>query len=153
MVVGWAAGPWPPTPLPRGIMPFVELFGRTRSELADCCEALGHPSYRGKQIADWLYRKSAREIAAMTNLPASFRDQLAACATLTRSAVLNESRSAGLRMLRPSHGLARDMKIEVTGTMQTNADGERYIAVSDITHLGAASVAPLGMCNRALVLM
>lgn len=71
----------------------MELFGLTSAELSDYIVKLGHSSFRGKQIADWLYKKSVRDIAQMTNLPAAVREQLAAEATITRSEVIRESRA------------------------------------------------------------
>jgi len=43
---------------------------------------LGEPSYRGKQIRDWIYRKGVFDFESMTNLPASLRERLAEAATL-----------------------------------------------------------------------
>lgn len=71
----------------------IELFGMTRAELSSYVEQLGHPSFRGRQIAEWLYRKGVRDASAMTNLPAPLRDELATSAAITRSEVVGESRS------------------------------------------------------------
>lgn len=71
----------------------MELFGLTRAELSLVSEQLGQPAFRGKQIAQWLYVKGAREVAAMGNLPATMRDELARAATVTRSEVVTESRA------------------------------------------------------------
>lgn len=38
----------------------------------------GHPAYRGRQLAHWLYAQAVWDWAAMTNLPAALRDELAA---------------------------------------------------------------------------
>lgn len=59
----------------------VLLMGRylndmTREEIACVMEDLKEPSYRAGQICDWLYRKRARRLADMTNLPAGLRDNL-----------------------------------------------------------------------------
>jgi len=71
----------------------MNLFGQTRAELSALCIELGQQAFRGKQIADWIYKRGVRNISDMTNLPASFREQLSATAALTRSKVLKESRS------------------------------------------------------------
>ncbi len=70
-----------------------ELLGLTTAELNALCEELGCPAYRAKQLADWIYRKGARNLDSMTNLPRDLRSKLAEAATLTRSTVLRESRS------------------------------------------------------------
>jgi 23S rRNA (adenine2503-C2)-methyltransferase len=43
----------------------------------DELRALTSPSYRGDQIADWLYQKRATSFEQMTDLPRSLREQLA----------------------------------------------------------------------------
>jgi 23S rRNA (adenine2503-C2)-methyltransferase len=60
------------SPVPK---PSIESF--TLDELARHFAALGAPKYRAKQIADWLYRKRVTSFAAMTDLPAATRAQLA----------------------------------------------------------------------------
>lgn len=52
------------------------LIGRTTEELACVALELGQPSYRGKQLAQWIYRRGADSIEAMTDLPRSFRAAL-----------------------------------------------------------------------------
>ena len=68
-------------------------MGMDRAELCSLCEKLGHPCYRGKQTAEWLYRKGAREISQMTNLPGALREELSKSCRVTRSEVARESRA------------------------------------------------------------
>ncbi|MFC1735427.1 23S rRNA (adenine(2503)-C(2))-methyltransferase RlmN [Candidatus Hydrogenedentota bacterium] len=49
----------------------------SRDALAELCKAQGQPSFRAKQIAEWLYEKNVANFSDMTNLPASFREYLA----------------------------------------------------------------------------
>ena len=46
----------------------------------DGCEklakSLGHPSYRGRQLFQWVFGKGVTEINEMSNLPASFREEI-----------------------------------------------------------------------------
>ena len=51
-----------------------DIKGLYRDELAKLCE----PAYRVDQILQWVYTKQADSFAAMTNLPAPFRDKLTA---------------------------------------------------------------------------
>ncbi|HEY2995994.1 MAG TPA: 23S rRNA (adenine(2503)-C(2))-methyltransferase RlmN [Methylomirabilota bacterium] len=53
------------------------LVGLLPSELEDLAVALGASRYRGRQLATWIYRKQAREIDALTDLPKDFRARLA----------------------------------------------------------------------------
>jgi 23S rRNA (adenine2503-C2)-methyltransferase len=53
------------------------LVGLLPSELEDLAVALGASRYRGRQLATWIYRKGARQLEAMTDLPKEFRARLA----------------------------------------------------------------------------
>ena len=61
-----------------------------------------------------------------------------------------DDRSSGIRVERPAHGLSVGMRAEVTGTVKTNADGERYVEALWATKNGTGWVDPLGM-NRKLL--
>ncbi len=54
------------------------LTGIILEELADFLEKRGAPSYRAKQITDWIYKKRVASFDAMTDLPNEFRAQLKA---------------------------------------------------------------------------
>ncbi len=58
------------------------LFGMGREALAALLAELGEPAYRAPQLYSWLYRHRARELPAMSNLPASLREALAARAVV-----------------------------------------------------------------------
>jgi 23S rRNA (adenine2503-C2)-methyltransferase len=53
-----------------------DLLGLTADELARVAVSLGQPAYRGRQLAEWVYRRGALDFGAMTNLPAAFREVL-----------------------------------------------------------------------------
>jgi len=72
----------------------MEFFGCERNELAAYVRELGEPDFRAKQIADWIYKKGARDVSAMTNLPTVLRERLQAEFTITRSEVLRQTTSA-----------------------------------------------------------
>jgi 23S rRNA (adenine2503-C2)-methyltransferase len=54
------------------------LTGIVLEELADFLEKRGAPSYRAKQVTDWIYKKRVTSFDAMTDLPNELRAQLAA---------------------------------------------------------------------------
>lgn len=59
--------------------PTAELVGMkalSRQEIADLMESMGQPSFRTKQVVEWIYGKGARTYDEMTNLPAALRDEL-----------------------------------------------------------------------------
>jgi 23S rRNA (adenine2503-C2)-methyltransferase len=49
----------------------------TYAELETAVTAMGHQSFRARQLWQWLWRGGAREFSAMTNLAKDFREQLA----------------------------------------------------------------------------
>src|ERR1700738_1590858 len=61
----------------------MELLGKSKNELRDFCVALGEPAYRGGQIYHALYAERKSSVREITNLPAAFRERLAAEATIT----------------------------------------------------------------------
>jgi 23S rRNA (adenine2503-C2)-methyltransferase len=54
-----------------------DLLGFTAGDLERVALSLGQEPYRGRQIADWLYRRGAPGFDAMNNLPQGFRARLA----------------------------------------------------------------------------
>ena len=46
--------------------------------------------------------------------------------------VESDDRSSGVRIAKPGHRVEAGMRVEVIGRMQTNGDGERYIAASSV---------------------
>ena len=61
-----------------------------------------------------------------------------------------DNRSAGMRVVKSSHGLTEGERANVAGTVSTNPDGERYINASFVVKAGSGNVKPLGMPNRSL---
>ena len=49
------------------------LFGETLETLTERVKEAGFPSFRSKQVMDWLYKKRVDQWDAMTNLPKVFR--------------------------------------------------------------------------------
>lgn len=64
-------------------MPKLLLLDLPFSELEAWVLASGEPRYRARQLADWLYKKSAATVDELTNLPAAWRDHLSNTALLT----------------------------------------------------------------------
>ena len=71
----------------------IPLLGMDREELGVLAEAEGSRSFRGNQLADWLYRHQATDFDQMTNLPASLRDSLRRDYTVGRSRVVERQHS------------------------------------------------------------
>ena len=59
-----------------GFSLLVPLIGKTTEELVSIATSLGEAAFRGKQLAEWIYRKGAADIELMTNLPKAFRKSL-----------------------------------------------------------------------------
>jgi 23S rRNA (adenine2503-C2)-methyltransferase len=52
-------------------------LGKSLSELTDWIEQQGQPSYRGKQLYQWLYQKGARSLSEISVFPKSWREEIA----------------------------------------------------------------------------
>jgi 23S rRNA (adenine2503-C2)-methyltransferase len=61
------------------VEPQESLLGLDEAELARTLMAMGERSFRGAQVAEWIYRRGATDFRAMTNLPARLRERLAEC--------------------------------------------------------------------------
>ena len=55
----------------------LSLLGETLDSLTAKLDALGHKPYRARQVMEWLHEKRVTDFAAMTDLPAGLRAQLA----------------------------------------------------------------------------
>src|SRR5262245_27967748 len=53
-----------------------DLLGFPVQALERALIAMGEKPYRGRQVAEWLYARGARDFDAMTNLPAALRGKL-----------------------------------------------------------------------------
>jgi 23S rRNA (adenine2503-C2)-methyltransferase len=54
------------------------LIGLAAGELEALARESGQPEYRGRQVGRWIYRRGARTIAEMDDLPRAFREKLEA---------------------------------------------------------------------------
>ncbi|MBQ8699262.1 MAG: 23S rRNA (adenine(2503)-C(2))-methyltransferase RlmN [Schwartzia sp.] len=61
------------------------LFGLTVEEIGTRFASLGLPKYRQKQIAEWMYQKSAVSFEVMTNLPKNLRGDLGNAFSIDRA--------------------------------------------------------------------
>jgi 23S rRNA (adenine2503-C2)-methyltransferase len=52
------------------------LLGMSTNELKLLASASGEKEFRGKQVADWIYRQGCRKIDDMANLPADFKARM-----------------------------------------------------------------------------
>jgi len=63
------------------------LLGLTGKQLKGLAADLGEKEFRGKQVADWIYRRGCRRIDDMTDLPSQFRIKLDELWEVGRSSV------------------------------------------------------------------
>lgn len=70
------------------------LLGLFADEIAAAAAPAGLAGYRGRQIAEWLYKRQVFDFAAMTNLPKGQRDVLAANFTVDTVTVKAEQHAA-----------------------------------------------------------
>ena len=64
--------------------------------------------------------------------------------------VEQDNLTCGIRVHKDAHGLSLGMRASVSGTIETNDDGERYIEASTVTTNGVDEIEAHGINNRAL---
>ena len=55
---------------------YPSLIGQSVQDLEELSIALGQPSYRGRQLFDWIYRKKVDDFTQMTDLPKLLQEKL-----------------------------------------------------------------------------
>ena len=55
----------------------MQLLGLNTKELEETLTAMGEPKFRGRQLAEWIYRRGAASFDSMTNLSQPLRTRLA----------------------------------------------------------------------------
>ena len=69
------------------------LLGLNTNELGQLVVREGQPAYRGKQLAEWIYRRNAGTFEEMTDLPGSFRSRLDNAYLVGRGKTISERKS------------------------------------------------------------
>ena len=111
----------------------LNLYDLTFEQLAALIKELGQPSYRAKQVWEWLYVNFARSFDEMTNLPKSLRGKLAERATLDVLAPALTQYSSDEQTVKKLFKLADGQLIE---TVLMGYDKRRTICIS--TQAGCA---------------
>jgi len=74
-------------------MELMNIFGQTLPELTELVTGWGLPKFRGKQLAEWMYKKSITDFSQMQNLPKDLRQQLAQACVIDRAARVDQLNS------------------------------------------------------------
>src|SRR5258708_560135 len=137
----------------------MELLGKSKGELRDLCQSLGEPAYRGGQIYHTLYAERKFDVQQMTNLPAAFRQRLAAEAQITLQTVRQRyaSQDGSMRYLFALHdaeneenagatfeeakGTAKNRRPAAVEAVFMPSDGRQTICIS--TQAGCARDCPV----------
>lgn len=65
--------------------------------------------------------------------------------------IQDDNRNAGIRVEKAAHGLTGDnQRAAFTGTVQTSADGERYVLASSLSEDGMGSAKPVGLTGKSI---
>lgn len=72
----------------------MQLIGLDTSELSAALQEMGEAPYRGKQLAEWIYRRGVTDFDAMTNLSGKLRERLKQEHSLDLPEVATRYRSA-----------------------------------------------------------
>ncbi|MGD2062993.1 MAG: 23S rRNA (adenine(2503)-C(2))-methyltransferase RlmN [Nitrospirota bacterium] len=110
----------------------IDLKGMTAEQLTAFAVAHGMRPFRGKQLAEWLYRHGVEDLDAMTNIARVDREELARIATVSRLALRREEVSTdGTRKFLFELGDGRTVE-----TVLIPDDGRRTLCIS--TQVGCA---------------
>ncbi len=74
-------------------MELMNIFGQTLPELTELVTGWGLPKFRGKQLAEWMYKKSITDFSQMQNLPKDLRQQLVQACVIDRAARVDQLNS------------------------------------------------------------
>ncbi|MCK8817817.1 23S rRNA (adenine(2503)-C(2))-methyltransferase RlmN [Natroniella sulfidigena] len=105
----------------------IALVGKTMEELEELMVDLKQPSFRAKQIFNWIYNQKVSKIAEMKNLPKDLRKQLQQVAELEEFTVLNRQHSKD-KTEKFLFQLTDGEKIETV--YLPNQDGRRSLCIS-----------------------
>lgn len=72
----------------------INIFGKTLEELTGLTVEWGLPKFRGKQLAEWMYKKSVTDFNDMQNLPKNMREKLASECVIDRAARVDQMDSS-----------------------------------------------------------
>ena len=92
-----------------------DIHSLTHGELLEALSSLNQPSFRAKQIEEWVWSKNARSFDDMTNLPKVLREELARRFTMGAvEEVARQASSDGSRkyLLRLSDGVTVEYALE-----------------------------------------
>jgi 23S rRNA (adenine2503-C2)-methyltransferase len=71
-----------------------DLRNLDMDSLLEVLKGMGEPSFRAKQISEWLWKKNADSFEAMKNIPVSLQKKLAEEFSLTKLKIVTEQKSA-----------------------------------------------------------
>ena len=54
---------------------YPSLIGQSIEDLETLSTSLGEPSFRGRQLFDWIYRKKVDDFTKMTDIPKLLQDK------------------------------------------------------------------------------
>jgi 23S rRNA (adenine2503-C2)-methyltransferase len=91
------------------------LLGLNTDELCAVVQEHGQPAYRGRQLAEWIYRHGARTFQEMGNLPDKLRASLGREYVVGRSEVVavQRSRDGTIKLLLELKPKTRDQNINI----------------------------------------
>ncbi len=105
----------------------VMLVDLTKDELTDLLAKWGEPTYRAKQVWEWVHKKLATHPGQMTNLPAALRNRLAMDTYIDPLEKVYEQRSADQHTIKWLFRLPDGLTIE---TVLMLYDQRRTVCIS-----------------------
>lgn len=89
-----------------------DFYNLSFAEVENLLTGLGHPSFRARQIWEWVYQQYASSFEEMTNLPLAMRDQLGELFALGEFTMVSSQRSSDKQTTKVLFRLPDDQLIE-----------------------------------------
>ncbi|MFP4637802.1 MAG: 23S rRNA (adenine(2503)-C(2))-methyltransferase RlmN [Spirochaetaceae bacterium] len=124
------------------------LFGRSPDNLESLASALGMPRFRGRQLAEWLYRRHARSFEEMTSLSKADRALLEQRYALRHAEPLRRRQSADgtVKYAFPAVPAGNGARLTIVETTVIPAADRMTLCLS--TQLGCARGCPICATGR-----
>ena len=105
----------------------IDLYALDKSELTELLSSWGEPTFRARQVWDWLYTHRVEDVADMTNLPRRLRERLQAESRLGTLEISTEQ-TAGDGTIKRLYALGDRQLVE--SVLMPYSDGRRTACIS-----------------------
>ena len=128
----------PRSPQERTIGALTNLKDLTPSELVDYFQEIGEPTYRAKQVLEWLYCKGVSDFSEMTNLSKTLRERLRNEAIAPELSLRKAVESSNKDTVKYLFDLPKGGEVESVQMRYSEESGPGRVAVCISSQVGCA---------------